>query len=52
MFLSTGPNTRFEFERRYECNEWLEHYKLQKILQIDRSFVFCVIFSPGKYVLL
>ena len=50
--MKIGPNTGFEFGRWYVCIKLLEHHKCQKILQADRSFVFCFIFSLDKYVLL
>ena len=47
-----GPITVFEFGWRYECIKSLGHRKHQKILQADRSFVFCFMFSPDKYALI
>ena len=39
----------FEFRRPCEYIKLLEHQKLQKILQTDRSFTFCFMFSIDKY---
>ena len=47
-----GPVTGFEFGWQYECIKPLEHHKHKKILQTDRSFVFCFMFSVDKYALL
>ena len=41
-----GPNTGFECVRSWE------HHKPQKVLQTDRSFVFCFMFNLDKYALL
>ena len=48
----SGSNTGFEFGRRYKCIRSLEHHKCQKILQTDRSFVFCFMFILDKCALL
>ena len=48
----SGPDTGFEFGRQYECIKSLDHHKRQKVLQTDRCFVFCFMFSLGKYNLL
>ena len=50
--LNAKPTTGFEFMWRYECIKSLEHHKCQKILQTDRSFMFCFMFSLEKYALL
>ena len=50
-FIS-GSNKGFEFRQQYEYIKLLEHHKCQKILQTDRSFVFCFMFTLDKYVLL
>ena len=52
LFIVSGHNTGFEFGQRYECIRSLEHHKRQKILLTDRSFVFCLMFSLDKYILL
>ena len=44
------PNTGLEFGRQYECIKSLEYHTYQKILQTDRSFVFCLCLD--KYALL
>ena len=46
------PSTGCEFGWRYECIKSLEHHKRQKILQTNRSFVFCFMFSLDKCALL
>ena len=50
--LLAEPNTVFEFGWRHECIWPLEHHKRQKILQTDRCFLFCFLFSLNKYTLL
>ena len=52
MTIIPRPNTGFEFWQQYECIKFLEHHKRQKILQTDRSVVFCFTFSLDKYALL
>ena len=52
IFSKTGPNTGIKVGQRYECIKSLEHHKRQKILQTDRSSVFCFMFSLDKYSLL
>ena len=49
--IYTGPNTGFEFRWRCECIKSLEHHKRQKILQTNRSFVLCFLFSLDKCAL-
>ena len=39
----SGPNAGFELGWQYECIKSLEHHKCQKILQTDRSFLFCLL---------
>ena len=46
-----GRKQNFEFGRRHECIKPVEHYKHQKILQADRFFAFCFVFSLNKYAL-
>lgn len=43
-----GPNTGFEFGRRYECIKSMEYHKRQKILLTDTFFPFCFMLSLDK----
>ena len=46
-----GRKQNFEFGWRHECIKPVEHYKHQKLLQTDRFFAFCFVFSLNKYAL-
>ena len=47
-----GPNAGFECGQQYGCIKSLEYHKRQKILQTDRSFMFCFMFCLDKYAFL
>ena len=49
--IKTGPNTGFEFGRRYEFIKLLKHHIRQKLLQTDRLFVLCFMFRQIYLVL-
>ena len=51
-YMYIWPNTGFEFGRQHECITLLKDHKCQKILQTDRSFVFCFMFSLENYAFL
>ena len=51
-YIHTGPNTRFEFGQQYECIKLLPGAsQTSKILQTDRSLLFCFISSVDGYTL-
>ena len=52
VYIISGPNRGFEFVQRYECIKLLEYQKREEILQKDKSFLFCFMFSLDKYALL